>query len=216
MYLVQPRPKRASDIVEEQLVRMIVSLQLQPGALIGEAELMERLNCGRTPLREALQRLSQEYLIVSTPRKGVRIAEFDLTDYVQLIEAASHIEAVAARLSARYADDDQVERLEAIVEAATQAGRVRDILGVASLDYEFHYTIAECSTNRYIVDATTRLHRLTSRYVFLAMKKGLTGWESLDEHRRIIAAVKARDENAAADITQRHFTRARERIVAAL
>lgn len=177
---------------------------------------MERLGCGRTPLREALQRLSQEYLVVSIPRKGVRIAELDLQDYVQLIEAASHIEAVAARLAARFADGGRLERLESIVDAAAQASRSRDILTVANLDYEFHYAVAECGANRYVMDATARLQRLAGRFIYLAMKKGLTGWESLDEHHRIIAAIKARDEDAAADSTQQHFVRARDRIVAAL
>lgn len=209
-------PKRASDIVEQRLRKMIVSLELPPGALIGEAELMEKLGCGRTPLREALQRLSQEYLVVSIPRKGVRIAELDLQDYVQLIEAVSHIEAVAARLAVRRADGDQIEQLESIVEAATRASQSGDILEVAYLDYEFHHAVAERSANRFIIDTTARLHRLTSRFIYLAMKKGLAGWESLDEHHRIIAAIKAGDEDAAAGITQEHFVRARDRIVAAL
>jgi DNA-binding GntR family transcriptional regulator len=209
-------PKRASDIVEKRLVRMIVSLELPPGALIGEAELMERLGCGRTPLREALQRLSQEYLVVSIPRKGVRIAELDLADYVRLMEAASQIEAVAARLAARIADSEHLERLESVVEAAAQASRSRDILGVANLDYEFHYLVAECGANRYVIDASARLQRLASRFIYLAMKRGLTGWESLDEHHRIIAAIRARDEEAAAETTLQHWVHARDRIVAAL
>lgn len=209
-------PIRASDVVEKQLTKMIVSLELSPGTMIGEAELMERLGCGRTPLREALQRLAQEYLIVSIPRKGVRIAELDLPDYVKLIEAVSHIEAVAARLAARGASGDDLERIESIVEAATQADLSRDILGVANLDYEFHYAVAESGANRYIIDATARLHRLTSRFIYLAMKGGLAGWESLEEHRRIIVAIKARDEDAAANITHEHFLRARDRIVSAL
>ena len=209
-------PKRASDLIEEQLTRMIVSLELAPGTMIGEAELMERLDCGRTPLREALQRLGQEYLIVSTPRKGVRIAELDLPDYVKLIEAVSHIEAVAARLAARGAGADHVERIENIVAAATQAGQSGDNLGVANLDYEFHFAVAESGANRYIIDATARLHRLTSRFIYLAMKSGLAGWQSLQEHHRIIAAIKAGDEDAAASVTYEHFLSARDRIVAAL
>jgi DNA-binding GntR family transcriptional regulator len=184
--------------------------------MIGEAELMERLGCGRTPLREALQRLAQEYLVISIPRKGVRIAELDLPHYVQLIEAVSHIEAIAARLAARNADGDDLYQLESIIEAATRASQSRDILGVANLDYEFHYAVAESGANRYVIDATARLHRLTSRFIYLAMKKGLTVGESLDEHHRIIAAIEARDEDAAAGTTQEHFMRARDRIVSAL
>jgi DNA-binding GntR family transcriptional regulator len=209
-------PKRASDLVELQLTRMIVSLELPPGTMIGEAELMERLSCGRTPLREALQRLAQQYLVVSIPRKGVRIAELDLPGYVQLIEAVSHVEAIGARLAARSADGDDLDQFESIVETAEQAARSQDILVVTDLDYAFHYAVAESGANRYIVDATARLHLLTSRFIYLAMKKGLPAGQSLDEHHRIIAAIRARDEDAAADTTQAHFVLARDRIVSAL
>lgn len=193
-----------------------MSLELPPGTMIGEAELMERLGCGRTPLREALQRLAQEYLVVSIPRKGVRIAELDLPDYVQLIEAGSHIEAVAARLAARNAEGDDVDKMESMIERAERACQSRDILEVANLDYEFHQAVAEAGANRYVIDAAARLQRLAGRFIYLAMKRGLTGWESLDEHHRIFAAIKARDEDAAAETTRLHWVRARDRIVAAL
>ena len=195
---------------------MIVSLELQPGAMIGEAELMERLQCGRTPLREALQRVAQQHLVTSVPRKGVAIAEMDLSGYAQLIEAVSYVEAVTAKLAAQRADSDHLKRLEGIVESATLAARAQDILGVADLDYEFHLVVAECGANRYIVDTTARLHRLTSRFFYLAMRKGLTGWVSLHEHRQIITAIAARDEEAAAVATQGHTIRGRDRIMSAL
>ena len=209
-------PKRASDIVEQRLRTMIVSLELQPGSMIGEAELMEWLNCGRTPLREAVQRLAQEYLVITVPRKGVRIAELDLQDYVQLIEAVSYVEAIATRLAARRADEAQIEQLESLVAAAEAASRAGDILNVANLDYDFHHLVAECGANRYIVDTTVRLHRLTSRFIYLAMKKGLAGWPSLAEHRQIIEAIREGDEDAASSLTAQHIQTARERIVNAL
>lgn len=208
--------KRASDIVEEQLTRMIVSLELPPGTMIEEAELMARLDCGRTPLREALQRLVREYLVVSIPRKGVRIAELDLPDYMQLMVAASQIEAVAARFAARFANSRDLEELESIVAAATDASLSQDILGVTNLDYDFHYAVARCGENRYVLDAVASLQRLASRFVYLAMRRGLTSWEALDEHREIIAAIKERDEDSAAQCTQQHWLRARDRVLAAL
>jgi DNA-binding GntR family transcriptional regulator len=208
--------RRASDIVEERLTQMIVSLELPPGTMVEEAVLMERLGCGRTPLREALQRLAQEYLVVSIPRKGVRIAEADLSAYAQLMEAASHFEAVAARLAASNADAGHLERLEGNLAAAARAGLSRDLLAAADLDHEFHLAVAECGGNRYVVDAATRLQRLATRFLYLAMERGLTGWESLDEHKLILAAIKTGDEDEAARQTRRHWLGARDRVVAAL
>ena len=77
---------RASDRIEHELRRMIVTLELAPGAEVSEPYLIERLKCGRTPLREALQRLAQEHLVVSVPRRGTSIAELSVSEFRELEE----------------------------------------------------------------------------------------------------------------------------------
>ena len=213
---MKTKSKRASDAIEQQLHYMIISLELAPGTMISEAELMEKLKCGRTPLREALQRLIQQYLIVSVPRKGIFIAELNLLDYIQLIEAVAHLESLAAGLAAERASEAEIDELEKIVQAAVKASQADKILEIVELDYSFHHAMAQYARNRYLLDMTARLHHLTSRFIYLAMKNGLKTGVSLDEHLEIINAIRSRDKVVASQNTYMHTIHAKERILAAL
>ena len=117
-------PNRAiltSDRVGSELVKMIISLELEPGVIINEEELKNRLKCGRTPLREALIRLAQEKLILSIPRKGMFVAELDLMNYVQLIEAAGLLESYSAHLAVGLCSNDEIDGLEKTTMSARDA-----------------------------------------------------------------------------------------------
>ena len=208
--------KRASDIIENKLRRMIISLELPPGAKISEAELIQHLDCGRTPLREALQRLAEEYLVISVPRKGISIAELSITDYVQLIEAVSNVEGITARLASKRIKEEEIDELESLLQQTREAREKDDILSVAELDFAFHHHIAKYSRNRYLSDTIDRLHRLTSRFIYLAWKNGGNISISLDEHEDILEAFRNRDENTAQQKTFEHTQNAKERIIKAL
>lgn len=195
---------------------MILSLDLPPGAVLSEAELTRRLDCGRTPLREALQRLASEYLVVTIPRRGITISELSLTDYVQLIEAVSHLEGIAAKLATQRITDKEIAVLEEIISKAEEAYKEDDIFTVVELDYSFHYMISQIARNRYLADATKRLHRLTSRFIILAWKNGDKKIISNEEHRKILSAIKARKGSQAKQRTFEHTQNAKERILNAL
>jgi len=212
----QAQKKRASDKIEEKLVRLIISLELPPGALINETDLVQRLNCGRTPLREALQRLAQEYLIVLVPRRGIMIAELNLVNYAQLIEAAALMESHSVYLAVGRCSDNGLDGLSNIVTAAAAAVKRGDLLGIAELDLEFHYEIAKLTGNDYIADSTMRIHRMISRYNFIALKNGLDPELSIADHRKIINALKRRDVEDARNSCYIHMMAAKERIASAL
>lgn len=207
---------RASDRIEQELREMIITLELSPGAKVSEANLIQRLGCGRTPLREALQRLAEGYLIVSVPRHGVSIAELSLTDYVQLIEAVSHLEGISARIAARRMNSAEISNLENILAQAQKALEEDDILRFLQCDFDFHHNIARITRNRYIIDMVVRLHRLTSRFIYLAWKNGGSTQESIQEHIRILNALKNHDPDKAERLTFEHTQNAKNRIINAL
>lgn len=207
---------RASDRIAQKLRDMIITLELQPGAKVSEADLIQHLNCGRTPLREALQRLAEEYLVVSVPRHGVSIAELSLTDYVQLIEAVSHLEGLSARLAANRSNPAEISNLERILKEAETALDQDDILKFLQCDFEFHQSIANITRNRYIIDLVVRLHRLTSRFIYLAWKNGGNTEDSIREHTDILEAIRAKDASKAERLTFEHTQNAKERIINAL
>ena len=82
---------------------LIVSLELRPGAVINERELMERLGIGRTPVREALRRLAQERLVEVFPRRGTFVTSVEIRDLARLSEVRAVLEPEAARLAAERA-----------------------------------------------------------------------------------------------------------------
>ena len=207
---------RTSDKVESELVKMIISLQLAPGAMINENEITEHLKCGRTPLREALLRLSQENLVVSIPRRGMFVAELDLMNYVKLIEADGLLESFSTYLGIEQCNNDEIDDLEVITLAIKSAFEKKNLLSVAELDFEFHMRIAEFTRNQYIVQATTRLYRLISRYFYIALKNGLDVSVSVEEHLRIVKAFRRRNAEEAKNFMYLHTLEARDRISATM
>lgn len=210
------RATRTSDRLEADLIKMIISLELAPGAMINEADLKDRLKCGRTPLREALLRLAQERLITSIPRKGMFVAELDLMNYVKLIEAAGLLESFSAHLVVEQCSNDEIDKLEKITDKMRAADQRGALLSIAELDFEFHASIAECTRNEYIVDSTTRLHRLISRYFYIGLKNGLDVSTSVDEHQRIIKALRRRTAEEFKNLMYLHTVEARDRIAGSM
>jgi GntR family transcriptional regulator, rspAB operon transcriptional repressor len=208
--------KRASDLIEEKLARMIISLELPPGAMITEADLSQRLECGRTPLREALQRLAQQYLVVSVPRHGIFIAELNLLDYVQLIEAIALLESGSAVLAASRLGEADIAELKENIDHTEIFFTAGDFLSVAEHDFKFHQKISQISRNKYLIDMTLRLHRLTSRFIYISLTNGMTIKTSLDEHHEIIEALENHAEEQARKLTYEHMLKAKERIISVL
>ncbi|MDY7078508.1 MAG: GntR family transcriptional regulator [Chloroflexota bacterium] len=207
-------PGRESDRVEEELRRMIITLELRPGAMVSEAYLTKLLNCGRTPLREALQRLAQEYLIESVPRHGISIAGLGLVDFVDLIEAIVLVEGFSARIAAGRITDEELAKMEEIITRAEEASEKEKFSTVAELDYEFHCVAGQATGNRYLADTIARLHRLATRFGYIAWRHKGSSEMSLMEHRQILAAFKSRNPDEAERQTREHTLRAKERIVA--
>ncbi|MFZ5916544.1 MAG: GntR family transcriptional regulator [Chloroflexota bacterium] len=210
----EPALPRKSDQVEEKLRRMIISLELAPGTMVSESYLMKLLGCGRTPLREAIQRLAQEYLLAPVPKRGVAVAGLDVFDFVALIEALVLVEGFSARLAAERISEKQLAHLEALVDRAERLSQQGDFSSVAQLDYEFHCTVAQATGNRYLADSIVRLHRLATRFGYVAWQREESAAASLAEHRQIIAAFKNRAAAEAERQTQEHMLKAKERITA--
>jgi DNA-binding GntR family transcriptional regulator len=207
---------RASDRIEQEIRRLITTLEIPPGTMIREVDLTQRLGCSRTPLREALQRLAQEYLVVAVPRRGMIVAELSLLDYVQLIEALAHIEGAAAGLAADRSSGEELDGLEQTINHAREANLHGEYFTVTEADFEFHRAIAGLTRNRYLLDTTVRLHRLASPFSFLALKRGENAELSIGEHRQLLAAIRRRDSALARRLTFDHTVRTKDRIIATL
>jgi DNA-binding GntR family transcriptional regulator len=111
-----------ADRTVERLHRMVITGELPPGTVTSESALAQDLNCGRTPLREALQRLSDEYLVRVQPRQGALIPELSIFDLQQVIEAVLYLlTPLAPDLATTRISPSQLDELQNIVARAERA-----------------------------------------------------------------------------------------------
>ncbi|HJW76802.1 MAG TPA: GntR family transcriptional regulator [Thermoleophilia bacterium] len=207
---------RASDRVLEELREMILTLQLAPGAVITEASLVEIMGCSRTPLREALQRLVYEHLVVAVPRRGVSVADLSLVDFGPIVEAFECVDSVTVRLAAERLSDEVLDELDGVLRESDEAEAAGDLARVVGLDFRFHTTFGAVAGNPFLLEFQEMLLHLLARFVYLGFARAGTAAGAIADHRRIVAALQARDADAAETAVRDHCHNGRERMRVAL
>src|ERR1700674_5828294 len=132
---------KAYALIEE----LIVTLQLAPGAVLSEVVLAKRLSTGRTPVREALQRLSRDGLVNILPRRGVLVSDMDLSAQLRLLEVRRELERLMARGAAKRATPDERKEFGEIAQDMRQAAEKEDGLAFMRLDQQFNMLIFAAS-----------------------------------------------------------------------
>jgi len=209
-------PGRASDRVLTDLRRMILTLELPAGAVVTEASLVEILGCSRTPLREALQRLSHEHLVVAVPRRGVTVADLSIVDFSALIQAEEGVESTLSRLAAGRIADDQLDYLDELLARSDEAAAAQDMAELVDLDFQIHTTFGAASGNRFLLEFQEILLRLLARYIYLGFQRAGNAEGAIVDHRRIVAALRSRDPNVCEAALHTHITNGRNRMRSAL
>lgn len=204
---------RASDQVEAELRRLILTLELEPGLAVSEAALMKRYNWGRTPLREAFQRLAEQGLLQTIPQLGAVVTALNLFDFVEVMDAMSLVIGPAAALACKRLTESELSQLDELVAQGEVAVRDGNFERLSELDYEFHSVLAQATGNRYLSDYLRRLHQIARRFNFAAWKRERNATPSLDEHRQLAAIFRARDVSAAKSAMLQHIESARQRVI---
>ena len=179
------------------LERMIVTLELAPGSTTTEGALIERLGLGRTPVREAVQRLNWEGLIEIRPRAGMIVAALDAADWPRVVEARHGVEVVLARSAARYAtrDTDMLFRNAALgMQKAVIAGNV---IAFLEADKALDEAMATAADNVFAARLAAPLQTHSRRFWYrFKAETGLA--ESAEHHVGLISAILDGDEEKAA------------------
>lgn len=144
--------EQAYALLEERLV----TLQLSPGQLIGEKDLVQQLAIGRTPVREAIQRLSVEGLLQVLPRMGLMVTPLRRSDLTQIIEARRVLERLMVVKAAERATPDQRQALRMLASHLDSSGE--DLEVFFRLDHRFNELLEAACNNRYLVKALNALH----------------------------------------------------------
>ena len=195
---VQPTlTDRAYDALEE----MIVTLRLAPGSAVSEAELSQRLGIGRTPIREALQRLAREKLVQILPRRGVIVSDINVRSQLRLLEVRREIDRLVARSAARRATPEERNRFDEIAAGFEGAARTNDDIAFMRTDHEFNELCVFASRNEFAAATVRLMQPLSRRFWYVHYKQAADMPEAAKLHAAIARAIAAGDENAAAAAT---------------
>jgi DNA-binding GntR family transcriptional regulator len=200
-----------ADKAYHEIRGLIVSLELAPGALIDERELIERLEIGRTPVREALRRLAHERLVEVYPRRGMFVTGVDVRELARLSEVRELLEPEAARLAAERATDTDREQLaELLAELDAGASELMD------LDERIHRAVYRASHNDLLEATLEQYYVLALRIWSMALDRANELEEAVEAHRALLEAIQARDGERAADTMRAHvqdFEQAMHRVL---
>ncbi len=187
-----------------QIKRKIVTTDLPPGSVISEAQLMEELKLGRTPIREAIKQLQADNLVTVTPRRGMYVADIAVTDMTQLFEVRIALEPLAVRLATRRITDEQLARLRQLAEEYRESGPSDNIM-LIELDSAFHALIAEAAHNKYLRKDLERYYNLYQRIWYMALNYAQPEDLDVDAHVEILEAIEAGDAQRAAQRMSTHI-----------
>jgi len=168
-----PRPKlRAADIAYDMLESMIVTLVLQPGAPVVEAELVAATGLGRTPVREALMRMSANGLIVQLPRRGLIVSDIDVAGHLTLLETRRVLERLIASSAARRATAPQRKDMVTHGKKMVAAAKKNDLDGYMQADQELDHVIHAACRNPSAVAAVGPLANQCRRFWYAYQHEG--------------------------------------------
>jgi DNA-binding GntR family transcriptional regulator len=177
---------------------LIVSLELPPGAVIDERELMQRLGLGRTPVREALRKLAQEQLVEVFPRRGMFVTGVDVRDLARISEVRGALEPEAARLAAERATEDERDEL---ADLSNSIVRGADLM---SLDERIHRAIYAAAHNHLLEKTLGEYYVLALRIWRIALERDEDLEEAVEAHRDLIQAIIVANGDRAARLMRAH------------
>ncbi len=192
--------------VAELLRQRIFRRELEPGSWIDELKIAEAYGISRTPLREALKVLAAEGLVTMKVRRGAYVTEVNEKDLVDIYHLLGLLESDAAAAVARAATPEQLQELQALhAELEAAATGTPDRERFFELNERFHLRLLEIADNRWRSQMVGDLRKVMKLNRHHSLFKSGRITESLAEHRAILAALLARDAEAARQEMQKHF-----------
>jgi len=200
--LLQADKPNLTEQVYDQLIDILIRGELQPGDVIVERRMAERLNASRTPVREALGRLEAEGLVYKQPSRGVTVSPFSTEAFVELLNVRQLLESEAARLAAGRIPQD---KLDTIREALKELGKqpkpsLSDIWDVDDL---LHGAVADAAGNALLATMIRDLRRRT--HVFNAYRNPVTPRFGVEENTELLDAIAGGDQEKARAAMAEHI-----------
>lgn len=191
------------DRAYTEIEELIVTMRLAPGSAVSEPELSAHLGIGRTPIREALQRLARERLVVILPRRGIIVSEINVSSQLRLLDVRREMERLIARSAARRATDGERARFRGLAADFERSAKASDDIAFMRIDRDFNQLCSIASHNEFAAGAMSLLHSLSRRFWYLHHQQSADMPLTAKLHADIARAIAEGDEARAGKASDR-------------
>lgn len=160
----EPDTGTLTDKAYRKLEELITTLQLPPGTVLSELSLSQQLQIGRTPIREALQRLARDGLVVVMPRRGILVSEINLHSQLRLLEVRRVLERLMAGLAAERSTEAERHVFAEIADGMRNAAKNADDIEFMRLDRKLNQLVSEAARNDFAARSMGLMHALSRRF----------------------------------------------------
>lgn len=187
-----------TDKAYTYLEELIVTLKLPPGSAVSEAMLSRRLGIGRTPIREALQRLARERLVTILPRRGVIVSDINVKSQLRLLEVRREVERLVARSAARRAIPEERAQFTVLADRFEKSARQNDDTTFMRVDRAFNELCVASARNEFATGAMGLMQALSRRFWYLHYRQAADMPVTAKLHADIARAIARGDPDEAA------------------
>lgn len=193
------KTERATQSLRDAILRG----DIPSGTQLTVGDLAEQLGMSPTPVREAIRILQAEGLLHQTPHHTISAITFTEQDIVNIFDLRAVLEALATRLATPLMTEHDFQRLDAILEQMRAARQVEDFPAIHRINVEWHLTIYRTTNNTILLDT---IQSLWQKFLWESLwSVGAHTATSLEQHAAILAALRARDADRAADLMATHM-----------
>lgn len=194
------KPRQKESLTEQayaQIEEAIVTLQIAPGATVSELSLSEMTGIGRTPIREAIQRLAREHLILIMPQRGLLIPEIDVKKQLKLLRTRREVERLICRSAARSATPQERDVFAQLAAEFEEASKANDDVTFIRLDREFNELGLLAARNEFAEASMRLMHGLARRFWYFHYKQAADLPEMARLHGAVAKAIAEADVDGA-------------------
>lgn len=210
---LSPKEKTLVDRVYDAIKDDIINTELTPGQLLLVQELAAKHGVSKTPVRDALNRLSQENLVTILPRRGYLVSTFTIQDVQDFFSLRLILETTAVRMAAVNITPPELENLQTLADRKYVFEDKNSYRTYFEENREFHVAVAQASGNRMLAELIGNLLDQMRRILYTGLKLRDSSEEMAAEHRELIESFKNRDPLKAQEVVERTINNARQRVM---
>jgi DNA-binding GntR family transcriptional regulator len=200
-----------ADRAYARLREEIIRVELPPGTLLRDDDLMARMGIGRTPVREAVQRLHSDGFVTILPRRGTLVSEINITDLAAIYEVRRHLESWASQLAAQRVTDGDRPEIAALIAELDAVSADDGFQPLLDLDRRVHRFVYRCAKNAYLAKTLDLYHDLSLRILHIAMSRYPSLTPRLEdvvhEQRMVLEAIERGDGDTSERVAVQHIAK---------